>query len=138
MILQGPRQRRQGSRWRTAAACAAAQLPRLQRRSGSMPTIEEYDGTNEEGTSLDTDVYTSSTTSKINSALDKRRTKKLRQKYYGPFEVLQQTSPVSFKLRLPAQSNLFPIFHANLLLPATGVDMHGKTRQALPAVSSKT
>ena len=64
-----------------------------------------------------------------------RRTKKLRQKYYGPFEVLQQTSPVSFKLRLPAQSNLFPIFHANLLLPATDVDMHGKKRQALPAVS---
>jgi len=66
-----------------------------------------------------------------------RRTKKLRQKYYGPFEVLQQTSPVSFRLRLPDTSNLFPIFHANLLLPASDVDMHGSTRRTLPALSSE-
>ena len=66
-----------------------------------------------------------------------RRTKKLRQQFYGPFEVLQQTSPVSFKLRLPKASNLFPIFHANLLLPASDVDMHGQRRKPLPVVSQE-
>ena len=64
-----------------------------------------------------------------------RRTKKLRQQYYGPFEVLQQTSPVSFRLKLPEASHLFPIFHANLLLPASDVNRHGERRQPLPAVS---
>jgi len=66
-----------------------------------------------------------------------RRTKKLRQLYYGPFEVLEQTSPVSFRLRLPDASNLFPIFHANLLLPASDVERHGKRRTPLPAVSKE-
>ena len=64
-----------------------------------------------------------------------RRTKKFRQKWYGPFEILEQTSPVSFKLNLPATSNIHPIFHANLIKPASDVNMHGKRREPLPAVS---
>ena len=64
-----------------------------------------------------------------------RRTKKFRQKWYGPFEILEQTSPVSFKLNLPKTSNIHPIFHANLIKPATDVNMHGKRREPLPAVS---
>ena len=66
-----------------------------------------------------------------------RRTKKFRQKWYGPFEILEQTSPVSFKLKLPATSNIHPIFHANLIKPASDVNMHGKRREPLPAVSPK-
>ena len=64
-----------------------------------------------------------------------RRTKKLRQTYYGPFEVLLQTSPASFQLKLPSQSNIFPVFHANLLKPASSVDMRGRAREPLPALS---
>ena len=66
-----------------------------------------------------------------------RRTKKFRQKWYGPFEILEQTSPVSFKLHLPATSNIHPIFHANLIKPASDVNMHGKRREPLPAVSQE-
>ena len=67
-----------------------------------------------------------------------RRTKKFRQKWYGPFEILEQTSPVSFRLKLPTQSKIHPIFHANLIKPATDVNMHGKRREPLPAVSQRT
>ena len=50
---------------------------------------------------------------------DRNRTsKKLSAKYYGPFEVLEQTSPVTFKLRLPATVHIHPIFHVGLLKAA--------------------
>merc|ERR1712139_757406 len=43
--------------------------------------------------------------------------KKLKAKFYGPFKILEQTSPVTFKLELPRAVNIHPIFHAGLLKP---------------------
>ena len=49
-------------------------------------------------------------------------------KFYGPFEILEQTSPVTFRLKLPATVNVHPIFHAGLLKPCVG----GATSKPLP------
>jgi hypothetical protein len=48
-----------------------------------------------------------------------RKSKKLTARFYGPFEVLRQTSPVTYELKLPAASNIHPIFHVSLLKIAT-------------------
>ena len=44
-----------------------------------------------------------------------RPSQKLKARYYGPFKILEQTSPVTFKLELPQTVNIHPIFHAGLL-----------------------
>ena len=49
-----------------------------------------------------------------------RKSKKLTARYYGPFEVIGQRSPVTYELRLPAASNIHPIFHVSLLKPHKG------------------
>ena len=46
-----------------------------------------------------------------------RPSKKLKAKFYGPFKILEQTSPVTFKLELPRAVNIHPIFHVGLLKP---------------------
>ena len=48
-----------------------------------------------------------------------RKSKKLTARFYGPFEVLRQTSPVTYELKLPVASNIHPIFHVSLLKIAT-------------------
>ena len=60
-----------------------------------------------------------------------RKSTKLRQKYYGPFKVEERTSAVTFKLTLPAASNLHPIFHVDLLKPHTEIP-DGYKQTALP------
>ena len=65
---------------------------------------------------------------------DRNRTsKKLRAKYYGPFEVIEQTSPVTFKLQLPDTVNIHPIFHVGLLKAA--IDGKEYPHQPLPSQS---
>ena len=49
-----------------------------------------------------------------------RPSNKLKAKFYGPFEILEQTSPVTFRLKLPATVNIHPIFHAGLLKAHNG------------------
>ena len=49
-----------------------------------------------------------------------RKSKKLTARYYGPFEVIRQTSPVTYELKLPQASNIHPIFHVSLLKPHEG------------------
>ena len=45
-----------------------------------------------------------------------------------PHEILEQTSPVTFRLKLPATVNIHPIFHAGLLKAHVG----GATSKPLP------
>ena len=46
----------------------------------------------------------------------------------GPFEILEQSSPVTFRLKLSGIVNIHPIFHAGLLKPCVG----GATSKPLP------
>ena len=46
-----------------------------------------------------------------------RPSKKLDDKRYGPFEILEAIGPSSFKLRLPPTWNIHPVFHQSLLSP---------------------
>ena len=52
--------------------------------------------------------------------------KKLNARYYGPFSVLEQTSPVTFRLELPEAVNIHPIFHVGLLKPYYGNESDSK------------
>jgi hypothetical protein len=50
----------------------------------------------------------------------KRPSSKLDFKKLGPFEILEKVGPVNYKLRLPENSRLHPVFHVSLLEPAKG------------------
>ena len=45
--------------------------------------------------------------------------KKFSQKFFGPYKIIEQINPVSFRLDLPSQLPIHPVFHVSLLEPAT-------------------
>jgi hypothetical protein len=47
--------------------------------------------------------------------LAKRFNQKLSPRYYGPYEVIERIGTVAYKLRLPEDSWVHPVFHASLL-----------------------
>ena len=53
-----------------------------------------------------------------------RKSTKLTARYYGPFEIKRQTSPVTFELKLPQASNIHPIMHVSLLKPYKSIKGH--------------
>eukprot|EP01050_Picozoa_sp_SAG11_P032834 SAG11_NODE_10858_length_800_cov_44.195435_1_plen_164_part_10 len=63
-----------------------------------------------------------------------RRTKKLRARFYGPFEILDQLGPVSYKLKIPQESKIHDVFHSALLKPTVNFDhsTHGHLVDEFP------
>jgi hypothetical protein len=52
----------------------------------------------------------------INTLIDKQRpTRKLNAKYIGPFNIVNKISPVAYKLELPNNMKMHPVFHISLL-----------------------
>ena len=51
--------------------------------------------------------------------------KKITTKREGPFKILERTSPVNYRLKLPEKWRMHNTFHAALLTPYEENDVHG-------------
>jgi len=59
-------------------------------------------------------------------------TKKLAPKREGPFPILEVLSPLVYKLKLPEQWRIHPVFHASLLTPYRENEEHGPNFTSSP------
>lgn len=62
----------------------------------------------------------------------KGRCRKLEARRLGPFEVVEQINPVSFKLILPASMKIYSVFHRALLSLYVPAHHYQEPRQAPP------
>ncbi len=58
---------------------------------------------------------------------------KLVPRRHGPFPITQVISPVTFKLALPHQWTIHPVFHASLLTPYSEMKEHGENYSRPPS-----
>ena len=58
--------------------------------------------------------------------------RKLAPKQEGPFKIIKVLNPVVYKLKLPEQWRIHPMFHASLLTPFNETKEHGPNYLRLP------
>jgi hypothetical protein len=64
----------------------------------------------------------------------KTRTRKLSPRRYGPFEVIKQVSPVTYRIKLPPSMKIHSVFHVDLLIPFHETDAYGPAHSQPPPV----
>ena len=57
----------------------------------------------------------------------KAPSKKLAPRRYGPFEVVKQVSPMSYRIALPQSMKIHNVFHIDLLIPYNETEEYGET-----------
>jgi hypothetical protein len=57
---------------------------------------------------------------------------KLALRWYGPFKIIKEVSPVVYQLSLPLAWGIHDIFHVSLLLPYHETTQHGPNFSQLP------
>ena len=57
---------------------------------------------------------------------------KLLPKREGPFPITEVLGPLTYRLKLPAQWKIHPVFHASLLTPFRESDVHGPSFSTPP------
>ncbi|CAJ2679805.1 unnamed protein product [Trifolium pratense] len=67
--------------------------------------------------------------------LAKRFNQKLSPRYYGPYEILERVGAVAYKLKLPEDSRVHPVFHASLLKKAVSTNVE---TQPLPTCMNES
>jgi hypothetical protein len=68
----------------------------------------------------------------------RRPSSKLDFKLLGPFQIIEQVNPVTFKLQLPSTMKIHPVFHRSLLEKATNSDIQDRTLSESPPLEAES